>query len=353
MDVASVVISLSVSFLVAYLFMPLFMVFARKIGLTGIDQQKKGKPSLPTSGGVPAFVGLLMGLLTYLFMISFFEQGSAMENLTAKVNILAAILSIGMITVVGFFDDIFMKQEAVKSRSDTVEKRHGLKQWMKPLLTLFGAIPLMVVMLGTTSMAWPFLGEINFGIFFPLILVPAAVVTVSNATNMLAGVNGLEAGLMAVASFFLGLFCLSYGTFEGAMIAFALFAALMAFLLFNWFPSKILPGDSLTYFLGGAFVAAVVIGNVEKFAIIIFIPWIVEAFLELTAKFKARSFGDLQEDGTIKAPYPDRIYSLTHVVMKLPEWLGRKRFKENQIALILIGFEFLLCLSVYSFYSIL
>ena len=332
--------------------MPLFMVFARKIGLTGIDQQKKGKPSLPTSGGVPVFVGLLAGLLAYLFLISFFNQASV-ETLTAKVNILAAILSISIITGVGFFDDIFMKKEAVSARSDTVEKRHGLKQWMKPLLTIFGAIPLMVVLLGTTSMAWPFFGEINFGIFFPLVLIPAAVVTVSNATNMLAGVNGLEAGLMAVASFFLGLFCLSYGTFEGAMIAFALFASLVAFLFFNWFPSKVLPGDSLTYFMGGAFVAAVIIGNVEKFGIIIFTPWIIEAFLKLTAKFKARSFGDLQEDGTIKAPYPDRIYSLTHVVMKLPEWLGMKRFKENQIALILIGFELLFCLAVYSFYSIL
>ena len=158
---------------------------------------------------------------------------------------------------------------------------------------------------------------------------------------------------MLVASFFLGLFTLLYGTFEGAVIAFALFASLAAFLWFNWYPSKILPGDSLTYYIGGAFVAAVVIGNVEKFGILIFLPWIVESFLKLRAKFNARSFGDLQTDGTIKAPY-EKIYSLTHVVMKLPGWLGRKKgFKENQVALALVGFELLYCLALFGFYSIL
>ncbi len=111
-----------------------------------------------------------------------------------------------------------------------------------------------------------------------------------------------------------------------------------------------LPGDSLTYFAGAAFVSAIIIGNAEKLGILLFIPWIVEALLKLRGRFKVRSYGDLQRDGTIKAPYKE-IYSLTHVVMKLPYWLKMKKgFTEKQIATLMIAGQIILTISVLAFY---
>jgi len=106
----------------------------------------------------------------------------------------------------------------------------------------------------------------------------------------------------------------------------------LALLYWNKYPAKILPGDSLTYLIGAVIVTVVVLGNMEKFGIIIFTPWIIEAFLKLRSKFRARSLGDLQPDGTVKAPYK-KIYSLTHVVMKI------RPFKEWQVAAILMALE--------------
>ena len=182
----------------------------------------------------------------------------------------------------------------------------------------------------------PFLGQINFGIIYPLVLVPIAVVCVANATNMLAGMNGLEAGLGFVATLSVGVFALLRGQIEGAIIALILSVSLLAFLKWNWWPAKILPGDSLTYLTGAGFVTAVVLANVETFGIVVFIPWIVEAFLKLRGRFRVSSLGILQKGGTLKSQY-GKIYSLTHVVMK------SGKFKEKQVTSILIGAEIIIC----------
>jgi UDP-N-acetylglucosamine--dolichyl-phosphate N-acetylglucosaminephosphotransferase len=200
----------------------------------------------------------------------------------------------------------------------------------------------MVVVAGTSMMDLPLLGTVDFGIIYPLLLIPMAVVIVSNVTNMLAGMNGLEAGLGFVSMFSLGLYTFMLGRVEASIIAFTLCFSLLAFMKWNWYPAKFLPGDSLTYLIGASFVSVVIIGNIEKFGIIVFTPWIIEAFLKLRSKFTARSLGDLQMDGTLKPPY-EKVYSLTHVFMKI------KPMRERRISEIIIGIEILICLMAFIF----
>lgn len=334
----SILIPTIVSFLFTFFVSPYVIRFMQNIGVVGIDQQKKGKPKVATSGGVAVAFGFFAGIMCFIAINTFITKSSI-----DLLVVLAATLTIFLTAIIGFFDDIYMEKRKTKNEYGELEYRKGLRQWIKPVLTLPAAIPLMAVFAGTTSMALPLIGTVEFGAIYPLLLIPVAVVCVSNATNMLAGVNGLEAGLMLIASFFLGIYCLIYGSFEGGIIALSSAAALSAILFFNWTPAKLLPGDSLTYFTGGAFVSAAIIGNVEKFALIIFTPWIIEAFLKLRGRFKVRSYGDLQKDGTIKEPYKE-IYSLTHFAMKFPKYFGRKGFTEEQVALFLMGIELIICI---------
>lgn len=325
-----------IAFLIVVLLMKPAMRFLNSAGIRGIDQQKQKKPRIPTSAGIIAVVGILAGIFFYIGIDTFIIHSGINLSL-----ILAGSFSILIITLVGFFDDIAMspKPERIK---EVREYRVGLKQWQKALLTLPAAVPLMAVQAGVTSMSLPFIGPINFGIVYPLLLIPLAVLTVSNATNMLAGMNGLEAGLGAIVAFFLGLFALlsdKVNSPEAVVISFSATAALLAILIWNKYPARILPGDSLTYMIGAVIVTTVVLGNMEKFGILIFIPWVIEAFLKLRSKFQARSFGDLQHDGTLKSPYK-KTYSLTHLLMKA------KPLRESQIVLILFVVEILLAVVV-------
>jgi UDP-N-acetylglucosamine--dolichyl-phosphate N-acetylglucosaminephosphotransferase len=319
-----------ITFIVTFLSTPKVARFLFRAGIVGIDQQKTGKPVLPSSGGLPVAIGLLAGLLLFIGTNTFLIKVYSNELL------LAALATILIITLIGLIDDLNVGKRMVRARTGTKEYRIGLPQWLKACLVLPAALPLMAVAAGQTRMAIPFFGSVDFGIIYPLILVPIAVVCVANATNMLAGMNGLEAGLGGIASLSVGIFGLLRGQIEGAVIALILCAALLGFLKWNWFPAKILPGDSLTYLIGAGFVTAVILANIEMFGIFVFIPWIVEAFLKLRGQFKVSSLGVLQKDGSLKSQY-NRIYSLTHILMRVG------KFRERDITVALVGIEMAIC----------
>ena len=350
----SLLIAVLVSLISTLFAIPYFIRFFNRIGIVGTDQQKQGKPVVAQAGGIPVFFGFTLGVLTFIFLNSYnvpFAGQGTVPALDFAV-LFAALLSTSIIAMTGFFDDLNIRSQRVLTKMDTVDYRVGLKQWQKPLLTLVAAIPLMAVRAGTSYISLPLMGVVHFGPWYALLLIPLAVVFVSNASNMLAGINGLEAGMTSVLLAALGVFLLGHGQIEASVIAFCAAAALLAFLKFNFYPAQMFPGDSLTYFAGAAIISAVVIGNAEKIGILLFIPWIVEVLLKLRGRFAVRSYGDLQKDGTIRAPYP-KIYSLTHVAMRLPFWLGHKKgFTEKQVGLVLIGGEIVLALATLTFYSL-
>lgn len=325
-------VSLLMAFLCTLVVIPRFMTFLRDSQIVGIDQQKKGKPLLPSSGGLPVAFGLLGAIMASIFLNTFFIHTSL--NTTV---LLAASSTILAISLVGILDDLNIKQTQNIARTGTIEYRVGLRQWVKPIMTLAGAVPLMVISAGASDLVLPFIGLINVGILYPLLFIPLAVVIVSNVNNMLAGMNGLEAGLGFVASLSLGMYLFLVQRLEGSIISLSLAASLLAFLYYNRYPARILPGDSLTYLIGATFVTAVIVGNAEKFAIFIYLPWIAEALLKLRGKFAVSSLGTIQEDGTLKNSYKN-IYSLTHI------FLRKGKYTEKKITFFLILAEVIICI---------
>jgi len=336
---ASIIVSAAVTFLIT----PHFIRFLRDSGIVGFDLQKKNRPKLATSGGICVAFGVLAGLLTYIGLQTFIVmQGRLEEEWLWLVPLLAVTSSVLIVMFIGFLDDLNVKlyTENTKEGRDI---RIGLPQWLKPLLTLPAAIPLMVINTGKSAMAIPFVGEVNFGIIYPLLLIPLGVVGASNAVNMLAGFNGLEAGMGIV--YFLGLGISAVlnprATTGGAVILLVTFAALVGFFWYNWYPARILPGDSLTYLLGSVVASGIIIGNMEKAGIIAMLPFIIEFFLKLRVKFKASCLGKLREDGKLDPPYGKKIYSLTHLIMNL------KPMTEKQVTIILILIQALFTILIF------
>lgn len=306
-----IIAAIIAGFVTTFALTPLAIQFLRDSGIIGIDQQKPDKPEVPTSGGIAVLFGFLVALTLYLGLTTFLP-GS--EPVRAEL-LLAALSSTLVIALIGLIDDIHVDRDGEEVKNNEQLSIGFRRWWVKPLFVLPAALPLMVVRAGQTAMTLPIIGTVEWGILYPLVLVPFGVVAVSNATNMLAGQNGLETTLGIVLFLGLGVFTYLHGRIEGAIIAFAMMSALMGFYYFNKYPASILPGDSLTYAIGAAFVAAVIIANAQTFGMIIFLPWIIEAFLKLRSRFQASSLGELREDGTLQ-PMHDSIYSLTHVLMR-------------------------------------
>jgi UDP-N-acetylglucosamine--dolichyl-phosphate N-acetylglucosaminephosphotransferase len=319
----AMLISMLIAFIVTFFITPQLMRFLFAAGIVGLDLQKRNKPKLPTSGGICVAFGVLAGLLSFIGIKTF------LYGLQNEVIYLLAVVSSVLITMfVGLLDDIGVKSKPVKTKEGK-DIRFGLPQWVKPLITFPAAIPLMVVMAGDTTMSIPFFGNVDFGIFYPLILVPLGFVGASNVINMLAGFNGSEAGMGIVYMLSLGLYGLLHGSI-GSIIFLISFASLLGFIKFNWYPAKILPGDSLTYLLGSLVASGVIVGNMEKIGVIVLFPFIIEFFLKARAKFKASCLGKLRKDGRLDPPYGRKIYSITHLILQF-------RPTEKQVTLTLIA----------------
>jgi len=319
------------SFLSAYLTTPLFIRFMRAVGIMGVDVMKRGHPKVADMGGPGVLCGFLTGVFYYIGVEVFLLGG-----LPSLDFLLASISTILIISLIGIFDTLtsLMREREGGGLFERM-KRRGIPQWLYFFIPLPAAVPLAAVNAGVSSMAFPLIGRVDLGRLYPLLLVPGAILTVSNATNFLAGFNGLEAGMGFVLHLSLGLYALLNGRTASAVMALTFASALLAFLRYNWYPAKVFPGD-LNYTIGAACVCVAVVGNIEKYAILCFTPWILEAFLKLRSRFKAESYGILQEDGTLRPP-GEKIYSLTHLVMRL------RPLHEWEVTLVLVSLEALIC----------
>ncbi len=329
----SIFISCFTAFFVTVILTPKVIVVLRNMGVVGKDIHKKDKPEVAQLGGLPVLLGYLSGILLYVAVLTFYLNLDG--EITSKI--LASTLTIVIITLFGMLDDLtaLLGSKKIGGKIHS-EKKVGFKQSTKFMLPIAAAVPLMVVNSGISSITLPLFGNVDLGIFYSLIIVPLGIFGASNATNMLAGLNGLTAGLGIILILSLGIFALLKGTAFAAAIAFIFVAVLLGFLRYNWCPAKIFPGDSLDYTIGAVAASVAILGNIERFAAIAFMPWFIELFLKARSRFKAESFGVLQPDGTLNAPY-EKIYSLTHIVMK------SGRFTEKQVVLILLALESAFC----------
>ena len=316
------------AFVAAYLGISFLMRYLYSAGIVAEDRNKAKVVKLPSSAGLGFALGIVIGILAYTF------GGSFIFKPVINLSILLSVaLSIILITLVGFLDDINVKQERVKS-TGMMDIREGLKQWQKPILTVLGALPLMAIDAGVHTVELPFVGVVSLGLIYPLILLPLAVIFVSNSVNLLGGFDGLQPLMALAAALGLLAYNIMFGTYMGAFLSALLSAALLAMLPFNLYKAKVVPGDSFTYAVGATLVAIMVMGNSEAFGIIIFIPWIIEFLLHARKKFKVTDLGIRKKDGSFKAPYGRKIYSLTHVVMNL-----KKKATETDVAYYLTALE--------------
>ena len=310
MEISLEILSLGLSLLLGFgstlIGSPFGRRYMKASGLVGVDQQKESKPELASSGGIVVLFGFLTAVCFYIGLNSLI--GASSLNLSL---VLAALASIAIISLIGFMDDIY-----VISKSKDGVKREGLSQDVKALLVVPASFPLIAVGAGSWTMNLPVIGSINWGLLYPLFLLPIGLLFVANVINMLEGVNGLATGLSMITSGSLGIMGFLTGSPEAGIIGSILASCLAGFMIFNYYPASFLPGDSLTYACGAGIFSAMVIGDLEKFGVMIFVLWFIEFFLKLRSRFNAHSWGILQEDGSLKNQH-DRIYSLTHVFMSL------------------------------------
>jgi UDP-N-acetylglucosamine--dolichyl-phosphate N-acetylglucosaminephosphotransferase len=123
--------------------------------------------------------------------------------------------------------------------------------------------------------------------------------------------------------------------------------ALIAFLLFNRPPARIFPGDSLTYSVGAAIACIAITGNMEKLALLLFIPYFFDAAMFIRFRFLEKksgieAFAKANPDGSLELPHKN-IYDFTHLALWFAKKVKKKVY-EKDVVLTVLSFEIALAL---------
>ena len=71
------VIGALIGFLIVICLTPWIIRFLKKMGLVVKDQNKENKPLIPVSGGLVVVGGLIAGLMSYVFIQTFFYKDTS------------------------------------------------------------------------------------------------------------------------------------------------------------------------------------------------------------------------------------------------------------------------------------
>jgi UDP-GlcNAc:undecaprenyl-phosphate GlcNAc-1-phosphate transferase len=186
---------------------------------------------LPTMGGIAMYVGFVVALAVSQFL-PFFNVINRSSHSAAALVTCTLMLGLGVI------DD---------TRGTTALSKFIAQVFIAGVLVLFGV---------QVSYLWlPGLGVFVLSGYLPVFVTIAWAVTIPNAVNLLDGLDGLAAGMVAIAAiFFFAYVVLNPGELGLASQA-ALLSAITAgicigFLPWNFHPAKIFMGDAGSMFLG-------------------------------------------------------------------------------------------------------
>ena len=318
------------SFFLTLIMLPYWIKRAKQHNLVGKDVNKLDQRHVAELGGLVVIFCSVIGILFYAAVHVFIYK-----NVKDLFFIMAATSSILVALIIGLVDDI-------------LGWKIGLRQWQKAFASLFIALPIMAVNAGQKIMSFPFIGAVDLGILYPLIVIPGGIIGASNAFNMIAGFNGLEAGMGIIIIGTLGFLSYLNGASMAALIAAVFLASLIAFYVFNKYPAVIFPGDTLTYSIGASIAIIAIYGNVEKFALMLFIPYYIEFFLKLKGLFQKESFAHNISGKGLVNKY-QHWYSLTHVAVSF--WRKTTgRAGERKVVYLILFCEFLLAIGTIYYY---
>lgn len=224
------IIGLVVSLGLALLLTPQVKKFAFKVGAVDVPNARKVHTKvMPRLGGLGIYLAFI---LTLFLVLPFVADDLSLRD----ANFIKAFLVGGsMIVLIGALDDRFQLSAKVKL----------LGQIIAACVVVFGFD------ISVDFVNIPF--QDSFKYLESWISIPLTIfwiVGVTNAINLIDGLDGLAAGVSGIAIGTILVMSLLMGNMMIALLCMILLGAIIGFLFFNFHPAKIFMGDSGSLFLG-------------------------------------------------------------------------------------------------------
>jgi UDP-GlcNAc:undecaprenyl-phosphate/decaprenyl-phosphate GlcNAc-1-phosphate transferase len=231
------------SLVAATVLTPCVRALAERLGAVSVPGGRHvNARSIPRLGGLALALGWCGPLLLLLFV-----HGPARSTLVDHEYHLAALMGGGLaLCAVGALDDL-----------------RGVRAVHKVLAQALAACLAYALGFRIEAIELPLLGTLPMGVF-ALPVTVAWIVGITNAVNLIDGLDGLAAGVTFFAAFTNLVVAYLSGSAFTALLMAALMGAVVGFLFFNFNPARIFMGDSGSYFLGYLLATSALAGGVQQ-----------------------------------------------------------------------------------------
>ena len=309
-----IAIAFMIAFMTSFMMTPQTIKLARKLGAvdTPKDERRINKINMPRLGGLAVIAGFIISIV-YLLIVMTIESNIDLTQDNYHVKL--AGFSIGglIIALVCFFDDV-----------------KGAKAIVKLIAQIVAAIVVVKSGLIIDSIDMPFFKIESENELFYQILTIGWIVGITNALNLIDGLDGLSTGISIISCLsLLIIFALNGSPLISIILITALCGSLVGFLPFNFNPAKTFIGDTGSNFLGYCLSIISILGIAKTYtAIVIVAPLIVLALPLFDTLFAI--VRRLINGKSLKAIIEPDANHLHHKMLK-------KGFTQKQAVLILYG----------------
>ncbi len=237
-----ILLALAVAFLISFSATPTVIALAHKIKAIDIpkDERRVHKKPIPLIGGLAIFYGFVISVLCFAVI---------------DRQVMGLLLGSVIIVTVGVIDDM----------RDLSAKLKLLFQIIAAAIVIYFGVEIEYV--ANPFAKWFGPQYINLGLWsIPITMI--WIIGVTNAVNLIDGLDGLACGVSTIASVALLSMTLLSQNLNAAIITAALAGAGFGFLPYNFNPAKIFMGDTGSTFLGFVLACISIQGIMKMYALI-------------------------------------------------------------------------------------
>ena len=290
-----IAIAFLLAFITSFVTVPYTIKLAYKKGAIDIPNERKvNKKPIPRIGGIAVIVGFLVASL-YLIVQGVVEKSLILNDSSQYgKKIVGFLIGIVIIGTVSYIDDI-----------------KNLKPWQKLIAQVIAAI-----------IAYSFgirIDTINDATIQPIlsfILTVGWVVGITNAINLIDGLDGLSSGITLISSLsLLIIFATNNSPILSIILITSLSGSIVGFMPFNIYPAKTFLGDVGAQFLGFALSIIAILGVAKTVTMVVLIAPILVLGLPIFDTVFA-IFRRIKKGKSVKAIFkPDKGH-LHHILMR-------------------------------------
>ncbi|MDO4394049.1 MAG: MraY family glycosyltransferase [Bacillota bacterium] len=233
---------LCVAFVVAFAATPLSIRIAHRIGAIDVpkDDRRMHTDAIPRFGGFAIFLGMMVSLLIF---------GRNHEDS------MSAMIGCCLIFLFAVVDDL---------------------KTLSPIQKLFGQIVAAGAVYGT-GLKIEFItnwfaedgGNMVLGNVTCCIMTVIWIVAITNAVNLIDGLDGLAAGICIISTLCIGYIAYIHGQYVPTVAMMVIAGSALGFLPFNFHPAKTFMGDCGSQLLGFAIAAFSIMGTVKGATVVV------------------------------------------------------------------------------------